>query len=817
MLGDTDSFAAIIARLTLEEKVSLVTGADFWSTVAIDRIGLRSMVLSDGPSGVRGPIWDERSPSLNLPSATALAASWDPALIHRSGFAAAAEARRKNVDIVLGPTINLHRSPLGGRHFECFSEDPLLTGVLAAAYVRGLQDNGVAATPKHFVANDSETDRFTIDVNVEERVLRELYLMPFEMAVEAGTWAIMSAYTSIDGVPMTENSLLESPLNSDWGFDGVVVSDWTAVRGLEAATAHQDLAMPGPSAAWGDNLLEAIRDGRVDEKHLDRKVERLLRLAHRVGALGTVAARMPILEGGRAFAREAAIAGATLLENRNELPWNGGDLKRIAVIGQSADLVRTQGGGSAMVIPESVVSPLEGIRQALPNAEIRYEIGAVVQEGVVELPLSQLTNPVTRGLGTRLTFLDHEGGVLMTDDRRASSFIWFDGDVPLAESKTIVVETEYQPLASGSLHLGFASSKHGRILVDGVSIIDEKLPFEGLDVGAALMSPPSITVEIPVIAGSAIHIRGEFEVDSANEPLAGAAAVTIGSRVPHTDPEYLIARAVEAARDADVVLVVVGTNTMTESEGVDRQNLDLPGRQDDLVAAVAAANPHTVVLVNSGAPVIMPWRDDVAAIVLGYFGGQEFGAAVADVLLGLAEPGGRLTTTWPKTLADVPVLNVTPTDGVLDYSEGIHIGYRAWLAADIAPAYPFGWGLGYTTWSSEAPKVRGSLGGADLAVSMRITNTGNRRGKHVAQVYVERSDSAIDRPVRWLAGFRSNTAEPGESIDVTIPLTRLAFRHWTGGRDGLWDIEPGEFQIRVGSSIDDLHAPVTIDPQNGGA
>ena len=276
----------MIEHLSLEQKVRLLTGADFWSTHPEPAIGLRRMVLSDGPAGVRGETFDERDPSLSLPSGTALGATWDRDLARRYGAALGAEARRQGVDVVLGPTVNLHRAPSGGRHFESLSEDPLLTAELAAAYVEGVQSHGVGATPKHYVANDAETDRLTVDNRIDERTLREVYLAPFEAAVRAGAWLVMSAYNSVNGATMSENPLLRSPLGDEWGFDGVVVSDWTAVRSTEAAAlAAQDLAMPGPDGPWGDALVAAVREGRVPESAVDEKVERILRLAARVGAL----------------------------------------------------------------------------------------------------------------------------------------------------------------------------------------------------------------------------------------------------------------------------------------------------------------------------------------------------------------------------------------------------------------------------------------------------------------------------------------------------------------------------------------------------
>ncbi len=788
----TAHLVPLLEKLTLDQKAALVQGADFWTTVPLPEIGLRALTLSDGPAGVRGPRWDEREPSLNLPSGSALAASWDVDLAHRYGAAAASEARRKGVDVVLGPTINLHRSPLGGRHFECLSEDPELTAELGAAYVRGLQDNGVAATPKHYVANDSETDRFTVDVEVDERTLRELYLAPFERAVEAGSWSLMSAYNSVDGVTMTENDLLETPLNSEWGFDGVVVSDWTAVRSLDSVAAAQDLAMPGPAPAWAD-LVEAVRDGRVQEADIDRKVLRILLLAERVGALEGADAVEPAPVDGPAFAREAAIQGAVLLQNSGVLPLDSSALSSVAVIGHNARDARTQGGGSATVIPEEVVSPLDALRAALPEAEVHYEIGAVVQEGVAEIPLASIVNPETGEPGLRVTFLDADGTELFAEDRRATALVWFGGDAPIGASRTVVLATRYTATETGTIELGFAGANPGRLFVDGELVLADTPVIEGTDLGAAFLNPPSVTTAVQVEEGRAIDIRAEFTRESQGA-LDGALSVTLGIAPERTDPEELIARAVDAARAAEVAIVVVGTNSKVESEGYDRVDLDLPGRQDDLVRAVAATGTPTVVIVNAGSPVVLPWAGEVAAIVQGYFGGQEFGHAIADVLTGAAEPGGRLPTTWPSTLADVPVTDVVPVDGRLVYEEGIHIGYRAWLKDAVAPAFAFGHGLGYTSWSW------GTAQRHEDAVEIILANTGGRRGKQVVQVYAERTDSSVDRPALWLVGFAVVHAEPGETVTATVPVPARRLAHWGGE----WVVEPGEYTLRIGSSVADL-------------
>jgi len=789
---DDDRLDELISRLDLRRKVLVLTGRDFWSTWPLEEIGLRSMVLSDGPAGVRGPVWDERSPSLNLPSGTALAASWDPAIAHEYGRVAAAEARRKGVDIVLGPTINLHRSPLGGRHFEAFSEDPVLTAVMAAAYVAGAQEAGVGATPKHYVANDFETERFTADVRVSDRALRELYLLAFERAVvQSRAWLVMSAYNSINGATASENELLETPLNSEWGFDGVVVSDWTAVRSVNSARFSQDLVMPGPDGAWGDALVAAVESGAVQEAAIDRKVRRILRLASRVGALeGFAAVPAPVVDGV-AFARRAEVAGMVLVENDGILPIETPP-PRIAVIGHNATLARTQGGGSATVLPEKVVSPLEGIRAAFPGSRVDHALGAVVQEGISDIPLAELVNPATGAPGVHLGFIGEQGTEIFTEDRLATSFVWFGGDAPVAETVAVEATATWTPSVTASVRIGFAGVGRGVVTVDETVVIDEVAEAVGDDLGAALLAPPTRSAPLKVAAGRPVSIRMRYEPPRVPGALVGAMAFAFGLEADASDPEALIAEAEELAAAADVVVLVVGTNAQVESEGFDRTDLKLPGRQDELARRVIAANGRTVAVVNAGSPVELPWADDAAAVLLAWFGGQEFGSALGDVLTGAHEPGGRLPTTWPVTLADAPVSDVRPVDGVLRYDEGIQIGYRAWLRSGAEPRWWFGSGRGYTTFEEGALSL---TAGDPHVVSVPVRNTGSRAGKHVVQLYASRPDSAVERPPRWLVGFAATELDAGAETVVDIPIPARAFAHWTGAG---WAQEPGVFMLRTG-------------------
>ncbi len=359
------------------------------------------------------------------------------------------------------------------------------------------------------------------------------------------------------------------------------------------------------------------------------------------------------------------------------------------------------------------------------------------------------------------------------------------------------------------MRVGFATVGRGTVSVDGTVIVDENVEAEDDgDLGASILAPPTAAKEITVTAGTPIDIRFEYQLRGRTGPLAGLLWLRLGTEPAAIDEDELITAAAQAAADADVALVVVGTNSLVESEGFDRTSLALPGRQDDLVRAVAAANPHTVVLVNAGSPVLMPWRDDVAAVLVGYFGGQEFGNAVTDVLLGVVEPGGRLPTTWPADEADVPVLSVTPVGGAVDYAEGIHIGYRAWLKHGAAPAYWFGSGLGYTDIGIVGVDAPSSVSiGEPVPVTVEVENRGERAGKQVVQVYAERPDSDVDRPVRWLVGFAPIRVPAGEKAKVQVDVPTRLLAYWQDG----WQYEPGRYALRVGTSAVDLPFSAAVE------
>jgi beta-glucosidase len=804
--SDAD-LAALVGKLDLETKVRLLSGASVWTTQPAPEIGLRSMTLSDGPVGVRGGTDSELDPSAAFPTGSAMAASWDEALLARIGNALAGEAVRKGVDVVLGPTINLHRSPLGGRHFECFSEDPLLSGRLATAYVRGVQDRGVGACPKHYVANDAETDRTTVDNRVDERTLRELYLAPFEAVVtDARPWMVMAAYNGVNGAPMTENDLLAEPLKGEWGFDGVVVSDWDALySGEPAARAALDLAMPGPDRNWAAPLVEAVQAGRVAESDLDAKLVRLLRLAARAGALdggddpntrpGRIVDAAPV-------ARDAAVAGTVLLTNDGVLPLRAEELRRVAVLGPGARDARALGGGSATVPLPYLVTPVAGLTTALAGrAEVVSAVGAALSDALRPARADEIVGEGGHA-AVRLRWLDADGGTVAEQDAGSAIIVRIVGEAPPG-AVALEIVTRFTPDQAGDWRLGATGFGACTLTVDGTEVAAGSEDRAPAHIGEVFQGAPQYAAVVPLAAGQSADVRIRFRWQPG--AFIFRAGLVVGLPLQPADEE--LAHAVELARTSDVAVVVVGTSEDVESEGFDRTSLNLPGRQDELVRAVAAVNPRTVVVVNAGAPVELPWRDEVAAVLVAWFPGMEFGNALADVLLGTAEPGGRLPTTWPTALADVPVLTTTPTDGVLEYAEGLDVGHRAYLAAGTEPAYWFGHGLGYTTWEFESVEAPVAADASGFAAIVRVRNTGARRGKQVVQLYASRPDSAVDRPARWLAGFTVVDVGPGETAEVPVAVHPRALRHWDAG----WAVEPGPLVLSAGLSAGDLRASATVE------
>ena len=837
---------ALLAALGLDDKVRLLTGADNWRTCPLPAIGLRPMVMSDGPAGVRGITMDERNPAASLPSPSALGATWDPGLVRTLAAALGTEAKSKGVDVLLAPTINVMRTPLGGRGFESFGEDPVLISRLAVAFVQGLHQAGVAAAVKHYVGNDSETQRWTYDARIAGHVLRELYLVPFEACVrEADADLVMTGYNKVNGVTMTEHAMLLSGiLRDEWGFQGVALSDWHAARStVPTAVAGLDLAMPGPHGPWGSKLTAAVRAGEVTEDMVDAKVLRILRLARRVGALGAapdgasgngvvagngavsgkgvvsgngVVSGQVVVSGKPVLAdpmllRRCATAAFTLLRNEHgTLPFDPGTIRSLAVIGPNAASPVTQGGGSAAVPPYRVSTPAAALTEALAGvAEVSVRPGCVTWNIVPEPPRSALRDPDTGEPGVRLEFRTGDGALAATEHRMATMFTWWDGlpeGIGWGGRGTIVLRTRYQAAADGAHVIGAGGVGSLTVTVDGTEVASghSGVPADPVE---AMVRPGEIRATAYLAAGREAEIAVTLRPDDWPQ---GPVAIRLGV-VPAPDGDAMMAAAVEAARAADAAVVVVGSAPGTESEGFDRPGLALGGRQDELVRRIAEVNDRTVVVVNAGMPVLMPWADEVAAVGYSWLPGQAMGAALADVLLGHAEPGGRLPVTIPAAERDCPVLHSVPDQGRLEYSEGLLIGYRGYDHAGMRPHFPFGHGLGYTTWAylSAAADTATIAPDGDLSLTVALRNTGPRTGREVVQAYLEPPDAEPGRPLRTLVAFAAVTAEPGVVAEARLVVPARAFTRYDEATRA-WIRSAGEYAIRIGRSCGELLLTVRV-------
>jgi beta-glucosidase len=810
----------LLAELTLDEKILLLAGSDFWHTNGIPRAGLPALRLSDGPSGARG----ERSVgprSVSFPCGIAVGATFDPSAAGDLGAVLADECLDKDVNILLGPTVNLHRHPLGGRHFESYSEDPWLSARLCVAYVEALQARGVSATVKHFVANDSEFERHTISSDVDEKTLRELYFLPFEAAAhDAGAWAVMSAYNKINGTYAAENEeLLEEALRSEWGFDGLVVSDWFGTQSTApSANAGLDLEMPGPAVHYGARLREAVDAGEVSEATIDAHVRRLLLLGERTGALGPRAGATTTVAERQATARRLAVSSFVLLRNEGPvLPWSLAPGATVAVVGPNAASTTAQGGGSARVNAFGRCSVLQALRQRLEPQGINvvYERGCVTWAATPALEADLQLEYYGREAA--------DGPSAYAHDASVATFTWLGDPAPagvgLSDGNwTLRCRTRLQPEAGGEWLFSLTQVGHARLLVDGEVVVDamgdvgRSKAFFGL---GSEETKGSVTLE----AGRHYDLVVEYE-PNAGVALAG---LLIGAVPPVLSDEDLLARAASAAAAADAVVCVVGTSAEWETEGHDRATMDLPGLQDELVRRIAGANPRTCVLVNAGSPVSMDWATDVPAIGQIWFPGEQGGEAVADVLLGAADPGGRLPTTLPRRLEDTPAFAHYPgSGGHVGYGERLLIGYRHYDANDVEPLFPFGHGLSYTSFALSDLDVRlaGSFGGDVLpaglegeelvAVAATVLNTGDRDGVEVVQCYVSRVGRSAHEPEQQLRGVAKVELGPGELVQVRISLNERSFASWDEARHG-FVTAAGQYEVRIGRSSRDLALRATVD------
>ena len=822
---------ALLDAMNLDEQVSLLSGADFWTTAAIARLRVPAVKVSDGPNGARGGVFKDGPSTACFPVGVSLASTWDPALVREAGAALGREARLKGARVLLAPTVNLQRTVYNGRNFECHSEDPWLASEMAVAYVCGVQSAGVAATIKHFVGNESEFQRMTISSDIPERALREVYLLPFERAVkEAGVMAVMTAYNRVDGTYMADHPrLITELLRGEWGFDGLVMTDWFANHDTVASVrAGCDLEMPGPARQRGAKLVAAVREGRLAPEAVRACARRVLHLAQRLGSFddpSIPAERADDVAAHRALIRQLGAAGSVLLKNEPALlPLAPTPGQHVALIGWPARVPQIMGGGSATVNAHYRVAPIDALREACPGVRFTHHPGA---------DLHRYTPVYADPM--RIEFYgtaELEGRVVATHESPNGEVLWFgqvpDGVNPQAFSCR--ARLRYVAQADGRHAFSLISAGLSRATLNGEAVLDAWSAWKRGDTYFTF-GCDEVLHRRDLRAGEVVDIVVEFSsnVPRTSDAPSNVNALRFGAarELDATD----IGRAVDAARGADLAIVFAGLNAEWDNEGVDRPGIELPHLQNALVAQVAAANPRTVVVLQSGSPLLLPWLHQVGAVLQAWYPGQECGHSIADVLLGRAEPAGRLAQTWPARIEDTVAYGAAASypgvDGHVAYSEGLLIGYRHHDAFARAPLFAFGHGLSYTNfeWSAlrvePVPATPADAVGFEpsYAVSVDVRNRGARAGSTVVQFYLavledagadaeaeadaEADPEALPRPPQWLAGFAKVSLGPGESDIASATLPARAFASYDP-RAAAWVARAGRYEVRAAASSRDV-------------
>jgi beta-glucosidase len=786
---------SLLKKLTLDEKIDLIGGVDDFYIRANEKIGLPRLKMADGPVGVRN-----YGPSTVF-GGIGLAATWDPELAARVGATIGQDARARGVHFMLGPGVNIYRAPMNGRNFEYFGEDPFLAARIAVAYITGMQSQGVSATIKHFMGNNSEFDRHNTDSIIDERTMREIYLPTFEAAVkEAKVGAIMDSYNLTNGLHMTQNGYLNTDVaKKEWGFAGIMMSDWVATYdGVAAANGGLDLEMPSGKFMNRTTLLPAVKAGTVSEATIDDKVRRILRTAIQFGWLGHDQTDLSISLlniAGNQVALEAARSGMVLLKNDgNLLPLEKGSIKSIAVIGPDAYPAQPGGGGSAEAKPFTPVSYLEGIEDYLGNsAKVYYSPGIPTLDEMSKQ--TEFTTQATggqKGLKTELfNNPDLSGTPAIV---RYDKYVHYEparGGDGAYNNVSIRWSGFFTPSVPGP-YLAFVQGpgENGGYRL----YIDKKLVLDNWKQWYAFVG------EVPISLTSGSH---EVELDYYANSGWGKTTANLGIVRPET---LVSAEAKSLAARADAVIVALGFDTASEGESGDR-TFRLPPGQDELINQIAAVNKKAIVVMTSGGGVDMSaWIDNVPALLQAWYPGQEGGAAVAQLLFGEFNPSGRLPISVERRWED----NAThdsyyPKEGSkkVEYNEGVFVGYRHFDKSTIKPLFPFGYGLSYTSFAYKNLTISPPSSDQQVTVAFDVTNTGTRAGADVAQVYVGDRHAPVPRPVKELKGFKRVSLSPGETKSVTVKLDRRAFSYYDV-KNHTWAVAPGDFDLFIARSAADI-------------
>ncbi|MDA9610808.1 glycoside hydrolase family 3 protein [Gammaproteobacteria bacterium] len=800
----------LIKDLTLEEKIELLSGFDAWQTNKIDRLGIPSIKMSDGPNGVRGDGNSGKS-SACFPCAISIGSSWNLNLINTLGEELASEAKLKDVDVLLGPTINIHRHPLGGRHFECFSEDPFLTGKIAIEYVKGVQSKNIAACLKHFVGNDTEFERYTVSSNIDERTLREIYLLPFEMAIkEADAKVVMSAYNKLNNIYCSSHeNLLIDILKDEWGFDGYVVSDWGAARDtVENAIGGLDLEMPGPAKSWGKNLITAINDKEVPEDLINDKVKRILNVASFCKRFENPI-RKPEMDNDsklkRKLLKDAAQEGMVLLKNDGILPLKK-NIKSIGIIGPNAEKAQIIGGGSATLVPYHESHPVSSFQNNFSEKTIvKSAKGCHTYRYLPEINKS-----LTKENGFLVEYFnvtDNKNDFISSKVLRGSKFWIFEGfakDIIGTEDRTdifVKFSCTYVPDISGEHAFEIFAIGKSKLMINNEEIIDNWTdPLPGDAFFAHGSSSKRGASHLEKDKSYQIEIQYKFE---GNFP-----AIYIGCQPP--DKIDLLDEALNIAKEVDEVILLVGTNSDWETEGNDRFDFNLPGEQNTLIEKVLEINPNAIIVLNTGSPVDMPWVNKAKSILQSWYAGQEYGDALFEILTGLVNPSGKLPTTFPKRIKDTPAYSCYPGENLqMSYDEKLLIGYKWYDRKKIEPLFHFGHGLSYTNFEYSNLRISNSDKN-NFTCSFNIENVGDISGFEISQCYISFMNCDEDEPIKKLQGFDKTYINSGEIKKIEICLDSKSFSTWDI-KNHQWEIKEGVFNILIGSSSNDIKLKDSIN------
>ncbi|WP_421846708.1 glycoside hydrolase family 3 C-terminal domain-containing protein [Novosphingobium sp.] len=783
-----------MTRLTLDQAALLTAGAAMWATPAVPDAGIPSFTMSDGPMGIASGKVDERDIARLSPCATALGASWDVDLARRVGTLVGQEAVGRGIDIVLAPNINLARSPLAGRAFEYFSEDPLLAGVLGAAWIGGLQSTGTGSCAKHLVCNDSETARDTMNVQVDERTLREVYLLPFEFAASAGCAGMLAAYNRVNGHYCAEqHHVLTQVVKGEWGYPGVIMSDWFGTHSTAPTlAAGLDLEMPGPARFLGTKAAAAVAEGALAEARVQDAAMRVANAALRVTGTKT----QPLAETAiTALLEEAAAAGMVLLKNEGALlPLDPARIGTLAVIGPNAAAPCFQGGTFAKIsVRPDLASPIDAIRARFaPHCKVLFEPGV---DPAPRLPLMPVTPAHDSGdgcaRGMTLEYFaspDCSGQPLTRETRDTNSLVWFAGmhdQAPFAVGGSIRASGRFTAEKAGIHRFHLGATGVSRMLVDGRAVLTTTECPPG-DTMGVLKAGDSESAPVDLAAGQTVDVVAEFTFTGAR-----VHGLWYGIRAPGSGEE-LLAAAVAAARAADAVVLIVGETSDSSVESKDRADTHLAAGQLELIARVTAANPRVAVITNVGHAYDALWEDKAAAHLATWYPGEGFAAALAGVLAGDSEPGGRMPVTIARAEADYPAFTLQPdADGSLPYSDRTRIGYRGIASA----RHTLGAGQGYARFAWTAAEA--TPGG----VAVTVTNLSDRPGAEVVQVY-------RDSPETTLIGLAKVHLAPGEAQRVQVTLPRRRFMVW--GESG-WELLPAPHAVRIARHAEDTGHALEVD------